>query len=193
VSWRGVAIPLLEGGLTVHPGRGDGVAEAGVKGTRGVSAGHDPVAAHHVVNVLAIEPRIRIVRVADPDTELAVAHEVHPLFDLPDPSTERRREHQATDRVTVTRCAVRVKFSASVAADNVNRGAIELAGDLYVRRRLDEMGAQDRPWWNNPRPTTGSRAPRHFELLRLPNLAIRVWRCPKAKVLQRVDIRSLTH
>lgn len=109
-----------------------------------------PLAAHLIVDVLAVRTRFLRFAKARTEAELVVGYERCP-FAQTFPLTTRIGEDQPTDRVPRTGSTVRIQFTAFVATLNVDLGQVACAGYLYKLGRLEEVRPTDRTIGNQTR------------------------------------------
>lgn len=180
---------LVPGRGAVHTHRLVVVAQAALKHARVVVRRHVPVAAHHVVDMVAVHRRVRAD--ARAEAELRVRDERRPLVVL-QPCAERVPEDEPADGVPVAVRAVRVELAARVARGHVDLREVADARDLDVVRRLDEVHALEGAVGDGARAAPALRAPRDLLALRVADRADARGR-PEAEVVDVVDVRGLAH
>ncbi len=139
---------------------------------------HVPVAAHNVVDVLAVAcgvgsglgeiwPSASFVQqnirkdegtYAGTEAEFRIRHKVRPLVVL-DAAPERIAIHKTANRVAVAISAMRVELSSVVAPRDVDLRQVANTGDLDIVRRLHEVHTCQRAVRDGTRAAARLRAP----------------------------------
>jgi len=110
-------------------------------------------------------------------------------------SGESVREHKPADRVTIAVSTVWVELASSVSRRNVELCQVTGTSDLNVIGCLDEVGSLNGAVGHETRTGSRLQAPGDFEALSLSNdrVCSRLRRSEQAEVIDRVDVRVLTH
>jgi len=152
--------------------------------TRIVVSRHVPVAAHNIVDMLAVPSGIRTN--ASTEAELSSRHEIGPLVVL-EGIAEAVTEDKSANRVAVAISTMGVEFSSIILCLDVHLGKIANAGNLYVVWRLDEMNTLERSVGHSPGATTRFCAPSDFVTLGITDGLGRFGGRPQAEVIKIVN------
>jgi len=163
-SWSGVDTLIPgRGSVNTHWLSGFAVTrfETGV-----VVGGHVPIAAHDIVDMLAVD--ISICALAASDAKFSGRHEVSPLVNLTT-RAEDVRVDQSTNGVTVSIGTVVIHLSTIITSYDVDLGEVALTGNLNVVGSLDEVDTSEGSRRHDARSVTRLGAIRDSNTFRVSN------------------------
>lgn len=170
---------LMPSGSAVNAHRKVIVGFARLEFARVIVSRHVPVAAHLVVGVLAVLPRIGAS--ASAHAELRGADEAGP-FGVLTVRSEGVAEDKTTNGVAVTVRAVGIQFTALVTLLHINLGQITGTSDLDIVLGTDKMNAFEGTFRHDAGASAALGAPSDFVPLSVTNSANR-GRRPQAEII----------
>lgn len=131
--------------------------------------------------------------VAGLQAEDVASHEVVPFDDLLEcvvisaVGWEGIGVEESSEGISSLISTMRVHLASSVIRLDVNKGLVNPAHDLNIRRGLHELNTGERSGRDDACPPPRLGAPRHSLALCISNNSIRLRRAPDTKVVDRVD------
>jgi len=187
-GWCGFG-SLVPGGGTVYAHGEVVIRFAGFEFTGCVVGGHVPLAAHLVIDMLAILSGVGAC--ARAHAELGGAHEARPFCVL-EVRAEGVAVYESAYGVSSAVGAVRVQFTTLIPLLHINLSKIPNPSNLYVILSPNKMNPLQRPIRYNPSPSPALRAPSNLVLFRVADSTYFGW-SPQAKVVCVVHPEGLAH
>jgi len=150
---------------------------------------HVPVAAHLVIDMLAVLPSVGAS--ASAEAKFGVTHEAGPFCVL-EVGAEGIAIDKTANGVTVAVSTMRIQFTTRITLLDIDLGEITDASNLDIVLGANEVNAFESAVGNDTRAPAALSAPGNFVLLCVADIA-NLRRCPQTKVVGVVDPHGLAH